>query len=157
MRKALLTGKDTLTNLLYVSYLVPARRIADLIPRSLEIAAVDNAAFLSIVVFDNSSFELEGIHLPGLRYGEINIRTYVRSKRTGEFGMYLLDSGITSRVVRAAARVARIPWERLSLNIEAIADREGRYSTYEAAGDWGSHFTISGHETASAPAALTTV
>jgi hypothetical protein len=151
---SLLEASDTLRDLLYVSYLLPKDQVVSRLPIGLELAEVDGGAFVSIVIFRNTDFKFQGLPVPLLNYGEINIRTYVRSQKSGEFGMYLLRSGITSRITSFYANIALIPWDTLALEAHADYDRAGPHTTYSASGEWYGTIRLSAHQISPSPANL---
>mgnify|MGYP000913440516 CR=1 FL=1 len=92
-----------LRDMLYVSYLLPAERIARMVPRGLVPATADGSnGFLSLVIFKGNTREALHVPAPPIPFDQVNIRTYVIDPRTGGFLSFPRDR-------RGAALTAELP------------------------------------------------
>ena len=96
-------------DLLFAHWPIPAEALADRLPAGLEPDLYDGRAWLGVVPFwmDRVRVRAVGertISFPGTRsFPELNLRTYVRSRRTGKRGVYFfsLDAGSLLAVIGA--------------------------------------------------------
>lgn len=81
------------TNLLYVNFRIDAKLINALLPKDLEADLFDGFAILSFVGFRFTDARLLGIKIPfHQKFPEINLRTYVKSKKNPtEKGIYFIS------------------------------------------------------------------
>ena len=109
------------TDLLFLHWRFPVERIRELVPDPLEIDVFDGSAWVGAV-----AFEIRAARIPlappaaGLRFPEINLRTYVR--HGGESGVFFLSLDAASRVMVAGGRgVYGLPYHRAEMSVERRA------------------------------------
>ena len=142
----------TLRNVLYVSYAVPAGELLSLVPSPLSLATVgDNTAFLSVVVLRSTAVRLAAMPVFRFNYYQLNIRTYVIDPDSGNHAVYFLKSGVTSGFISVVTRVAGIPWQHISLDIETSPRNKTKSQHYRADGDWQGRFLIEARHTPDIP------
>ena len=129
-------------DVLYLSYLMPEERLRPSVPDTVGFAArSEGRTLLSLVLFHSRN--VRASFLPFLRfsYDQANIRTYVLDPLTGAPAVFFLKSGITSRLVSAATGMLGIPWQPISMCIEATPG-SGSLREYTAAGRFEGDFRI---------------
>jgi hypothetical protein len=141
-----------LKDMLYVSYLLPAERIASMVPRGLVPATADGKnGFLSLVIFKGNTKEAFHIPAPALPFDQVNIRTYVVDPRTKETAVYFIRCGISGRFITFMYRMlSGMPVEPCAFEITADTGDAGDYGSYRVEGNWRGPFTIMASETAPA-------
>jgi len=141
-----------LKDMLYVSYLLPAARIAHMVPRGLTPALADGRnAFLSLVVFKGNTKEAFRVPAPHIPFDQVNIRTYVVDPQNGKTAVYFIKCGISGRFITFMYKtLSGMPVEHCTFNISAKTDTEGGYGSYRVQGNWHGPFTIAASETAPA-------
>ena len=141
-----------LRDMLYISYLLPAERIARMVPRGLVPATADGRnGFLSLVIFKGNTKEAFRIPAPSIPFDQVNIRTYVVDPRTGGTAVYFIRCGISGRFITFMYRMlSGMPVERCTFEITAHTGNAGHYDSYRVEGDWRGPFTITARETAPA-------
>jgi len=139
----------TLSDILYVSYLIPASQIRPFVPEILPLATVNDKAFISIVLFHASRIQFENFPSPHFVYDQINLRTYVKDPQTKSHGVYFLRSGINSATTFFLTRFLNFPWENIHFSIKEEHDKEGNYVRYLVSGDWQGKFNVDVKEDAS--------
>lgn len=98
-------------DLLFAHYPVPPATVAPLLPPGLELDTYDGAAWLGVVPFwmDHVESRTVGslaVGVPTVRaFNELNLRTYVRSPRTGLSGVYFFALDCSSALATLGARV----------------------------------------------------
>ncbi|MEJ2740274.1 MAG: DUF2071 domain-containing protein [Dehalococcoidia bacterium] len=108
-----------LNNVVYVSYMLPAKRILPLVPDKLSLALVDGEkAFLSIVILRCRDVHLASFPFPRFDYYQLNVRTYVIDPYTGNQAVYFLKSGVTALPISTATRVFGLSWQHIKLTVE---------------------------------------
>lgn len=145
-----------LKDMLYVSYLLPAGRIARHIPRVLTPATVDgNNAFLSLVIFKGNTKKAFHIPAPPIPFDQINIRTYVVDPQTGAPAVYFIKCGIRGRLITFLYRIlSGMPVESCTFDIFSGTGPDGHYDDYRVEGNWHGPLAVSAAETAPSLAAL---
>ena len=145
-----------LRDMLYVSYLLPAERIARMIPRGLVPATADGRnGFLSLVIFKGNTKEAFRIPAPPIPFDQVNIRTYVVDPRTGGTAVYFIRCGISGRFITFMYRMlSGMPVEHCTFEITSHTGDTGHYDSYRVEGDWRGPFTITARETAPAVTGL---
>jgi uncharacterized protein YqjF (DUF2071 family) len=105
-------------------------RIADidaLLPEGLETDFFQGSAWIGVVPFWMDKIQLNGLpSIPGARqFPELNLRTYVRDKRTGTPGVYFfsLDAGNLLAVLTARS-FFHLPYYWAQMSIKPRGDRE---------------------------------
>jgi hypothetical protein len=107
-------------DLLFINYAVDAERLRPFVPAELALDTVTDGrgravAFVSAVPFHIASARTSLLPLPSLSFDQINYRAYVDA---GEGpAVYFFDMRVSSRLVSAAASIARVPiaYEEISL------------------------------------------
>ena len=128
-------------DVLYLSYLVPEERLRPTVPDTVGFAArSEGRTILSLVLFHSRN--VRASFLPFLRfsYDQANIRTYVLDP-LGAPAVFFLKSGITSRLVSLATGILGIPWQPISMRIEAMPG-SGPLREYTAEGRFEGDFRI---------------
>ncbi|MFL5725322.1 MAG: YqjF family protein [Chloroflexota bacterium] len=113
--------------LLFAHWPVPTDALAKRIPAGLELDTMDGAAWIGIVPFRMANVGLRGLALPGPlgRFGEANVRTYVRptDPRNGQPGVWFLSLDAENPYVVAAGRaVFHVPYLRARIHMDDSAD-----------------------------------
>ena len=132
-----------ISDLFYLSYLLPASRLVSHIPKPLAPSFfVDGRVFLSVVGFHSTNVRIAG--LPGIRfaYDQVNVRTYVREPLRGETGVLFLLSGINSSFISRATNMLGFPWQNIPFALETIENRVGRPDELHAEGKWNGNIKI---------------
>ncbi len=145
-----------LRDMLYISYLLPAERIARMVPRSLVPATADGRnGFLSLVIFKGNTKKAFHIPAPPIPYDQVNIRTYVVDPRTGGTAVYFIRCGINGGFITFMYRkLSGMPVEHCAFTITADTGDAGHYDSYRVEGVWRGRFTITASETAPAVTGL---
>jgi uncharacterized protein YqjF (DUF2071 family) len=97
-------------DLLFAHWPIPVDAMARLIPAGLEVDAYDGSAWAGVVPFwmDEVQVRAAGQHtitFPSVReFPELNLRTYVRSRRTGRAGVYFFSLDCSSWLAVLGAR-----------------------------------------------------
>ncbi|MFC2018087.1 DUF2071 domain-containing protein [Chloroflexota bacterium] len=126
------TVKMDLESLVYISYLVPSGRVRQFVPRVLPLASDEGGnAYVSFVAMRCRHVRLSGIPWPRFNYDQLNLRTYVSDPQTGAPAVYFLKSGVSIGIVPLITRLMGIPWEKISLNMDASSR-----PIYRAWGNW---------------------
>jgi uncharacterized protein YqjF (DUF2071 family) len=126
----------TLSDILYISYLIPETQIRPLVPEILPLATVNDKAFISIVIFHTSGIRLANFPSLHFVYDQINLRMYVKDPQTKNQGVYFFRSGINSATTFLLTHFINFPWENIHFSIKAEHDKEGNYVRYLVSGDW---------------------
>ena len=97
-------------DLLFAHWPVPAQWLDGRLPAGLQVDRYDGAAWLGVVPFsmDRVRSRVAGglaLGIPGARaFPELNLRTYVRSRRTGLAGVYFFSLDAASLLAVIGAR-----------------------------------------------------
>lgn len=93
-------------NLLFAHWPVPADEIVQLLPPGLVVDGFANTGWIGIVPFTMDRIRFRGLgSVPGARrFAELNLRTYVRDKRTGTPGVYFFSLDAANPMAVLAAR-----------------------------------------------------
>lgn len=118
--------------LLFAHWPVPAEEIISLLPDGLVVDGFDGKAWVGIVPFTMDRIRFRGIgSVPGARrFAELNLRTYVRDRRTGTPGVYLFSHDAANPLAVMAARTFfHLPyfWARMK-----VEERDGGWLHYES-------------------------
>lgn len=129
-------------DVLYLSYLVPDERLRPFVPSAVSFAArSEDRTIISLVLFHSRNVRASFLPFLNFSYDQANIRTYVVDPVTGAPAVFFLKSGITSRLVSAATGVLGIPWQAISMSIEATPG-DGIFREYVATGRFEGDFRI---------------
>ena len=135
--------KMLLNNVVYVSYMLPAKRILPLVPDKLPLALVDGEkAFISIVILRCRDVHLASIPFPRFDYYQLNLRTYVIDPSTGNQAVYFLKSGVTSLPVSTTTRVFGLAWQHIKLTIDIENGNKQNQFSYFVKGEWESEIEL---------------
>jgi hypothetical protein len=136
------TVKMDLFDVLYLSYLAPVERLKPMVPGNLPFALTTGGkTIFSVVIFHSKHVSASLLPFIHFAYDQANIRTYVRDPATGKPAVLFLKSGITSRLVAGAAGLMGIPWQPVSVTVDAeYAGHTLR--RYDVDGLWGESFHI---------------
>lgn len=134
--------KLDITDVAYVTYLVPEERLRPAVPEKISFAMThEGGAFVSLVMFNNRNVRASFFPFVRFNYDQLNVRTYVRDPVTGKTVVLFLKSGITSRVMSFATRLLGIPWPAVPLAIHSAQEKEG-ITDYRASGAWEGDISI---------------
>ena len=93
------------SNLILLTYALPPALLEHRLPSELELDTRDGQAFASLVAFDFLDTRVLGVPWPGFRnFPEVNLRFYVRDRRTGERGVMFVKEFVPQRLVAWVAR-----------------------------------------------------
>lgn len=139
--KRLLNVRMTLSDVLYISYALPAEKMRALVPDNLSLAtAGHDMSFISIVALRSTRVRLSLMPLLRFNYHQLNIRTYVVDPVSGKHAVYFIRSGVTSRFISLATRMSGIPWQYIDM--ESEVNVQNKTDSYVAFGNWGEDFSI---------------
>jgi len=107
-------------DLLFAHWPVPAASIRSLVPEELKLDTFDGSAWVGVVPFWMDQIQFRGIpRMPGAHsFPELNLRTYVRDRRTNMCGVYFFSLDATNPLAVAIARTFyRLPyyWSRMKI------------------------------------------
>lgn len=114
-------------DLLFAHWPVPAAAITALLPPGLEADTFQGSAWVGMVPFWLDRIKLRGLPtLPGMRgFPDLNLRTYVRDRETGNQGIYCFSLDASNPITVAAARmIYRLPYHWAEMHLEQRSDRE---------------------------------
>ena len=132
-----------LLNLFYLSYLVPASRVASYIPKPLAPDIfVEDRVFLSVVCFHSRNVKVAGFPFIKFSYDQINIRTHVKDPLSGKRGVLFLFSGIDSSFISLATNILGFPWKNISFVLETAGNGVGQAREFHAKGRWNGDIDI---------------
>ena len=105
------------SNLILLTYAVPPELLRRRLPIELEPDARDGRAFASLVAFDFLQTRVLGVAWPGFRnFPEVNLRFYVRDRRSGERGVMFVKEFVPQRFVAwVARRVYNEPYQAVPM------------------------------------------
>jgi uncharacterized protein YqjF (DUF2071 family) len=123
-------------DLLFAHWPIPAATMAAMIPAALDLDTFDGTAWLGVVPFWMSRIRARvpgtsAASVPFSRsFSELNLRTYVRSKRTGRAGVYFFSLDAASPLAVAGARALfHLPYFLANMRRETAADGTVRYKS----------------------------
>lgn len=115
------------SDLLLAHWPVPAAAITALLPPGLEADTFQGSAWVGMVPFWLDRIRLRGIPaLPGMRgFPDLNFRTYVRDRVTGDQGIYCFSLDAGNPFTAAAARlIFHLPYHWSEMRLEQRSERE---------------------------------
>jgi len=134
--------KMDIHDVLYLSYLIPEKRLRPAVPDNMSFAVtLQDKTLLSLVIFHSKNVRASFFPFLRFEYDQANIRTYVLDPITGKPAVFFLKSGITSPLIAAITRMLRIPWQSISMSLDAPPDNSPSYR-YGAEGNWEDVFNI---------------
>jgi uncharacterized protein YqjF (DUF2071 family) len=106
-------------DLLFAHWPIPAETLRPLIPSALEVDTFDGSAWLGVVPFRMSAVGPVGGPTPPIlgRFGEVNVRTYVRHRDRPGIWFFSLDAASLLTVLGARA------WFHLPYRLAAVSCR----------------------------------
>jgi hypothetical protein len=128
-------------DVLYLSYLIPEKRLRPAIPDNVRFASFQGKTIVSLVIFHSKNVRASFFPFFRFYYDQANIRTYVLDPITGKPAVFFLRSGITSPFVAAITRILRIPWQSISMRLDVQHDSDPSYR-YTVEGNWEGDFDI---------------
>jgi hypothetical protein len=148
-KKRRASAEMLLRDMLYLSYLVPGRRIRDLVPGCLPLAVVGgDKVFVSLVIFRGITRSALSLPAPPIPFDQVNIRTYVTDPVTGKPAVYFLRCGISGRLITFLYGITSgMPVEHAPFTIWPGCNTGVRYLDYRVQGFWTGEFSISAQET----------
>jgi uncharacterized protein YqjF (DUF2071 family) len=114
-------------DLLFVHWPVAVADMAAKLPEGLLVDSFDGSAWLGVVPFWMDRVKVRGLPLiPGLsRFPDLNLRTYVRDKYTGQRGVYFFSLDSSNVFAVAAARLFfQLPYHWASMSLEQRTERD---------------------------------
>ena len=114
-------------DLLFAHWPVPTSAIAPHIPDGLNVDTFHGSAWLGVVPFWMDRIKLRGMPpIPFARsFPELNLRTYVREKRTGMPGVFFLSLEASNLLAVAFARALySLPYHWAQMRLEQRSERE---------------------------------
>ena len=110
-------------DLLFAHWPVDVRVLRPLVPGELELDVHDGVAWLGVVPFGNVRLRPLGLPLPGdaIRFGEVNVRTYVRGPDGAPAVWFLSLDGDHRAGAIAARALYAIPYHRAAVRLETSA------------------------------------
>jgi len=117
-------------DLLFAHWPMRAAEIDALLPEGLQADVFQGSAWLGVVPFWMDKIKVRGMPpIPGARkFPELNLRTYVRDRRTGTTGVYFLSLDAASLIAVMAARsFFHLPYFWAQMNIKERGEREFSY------------------------------
>lgn len=110
-------------DLLFAHWPIPVLAMSALLPPGLEVDAFDGFAWAGVVPFwmDEVGVRVSGVRKAGFpttrSFLELNLRTYVRSRRTGLTGVYFFSLDCASTLAVVGARTLfHLPYFRASMS-----------------------------------------
>jgi hypothetical protein len=129
-------------DVLYLSYLIPKKRLRPAIPDNVCFAVnYQDKTILSLVVFHSKDVRVSFFPFFRFDYDQANIRTYIMDPITGKPAVFFLKSGITSPLIACITRMLGIPWQSISMHLDVQHDNNPPYQ-YAVEGNWEGNFNI---------------
>ncbi len=132
-------------DLLFAHWPIPAATLRPLIPPALEIDTFEGSAWLGVVPFRMSQVGPVGGPTPQIlgRFGEVNVRTYVRHGDRPGIWFFSLDAASVLTVIGARAWF-HLPYRLAAVSSRTSADGMVAYRSRRAlAGPAGARLTVS--------------
>lgn len=129
-------------DVLYLSWLIPQKRLGPFIPAHISFASkYEDKTMISLVIFQSKNVTSSLSPFLHFSYNQANIRTYIVDPVTGMPAVFFLKSGITSQFISFVTGLMQIPWQSISLNLDARHGDDYPYQ-YQVDGNWGGNFKI---------------
>ncbi|MCX5811834.1 MAG: DUF2071 domain-containing protein [Proteobacteria bacterium] len=129
-------------DVLYLSWLIPQKRLRSFIPADIPFASkYEDKTIISLVIFQSKNVTSSLFPFLHFSYNQANIRTYIVDPVTGMSAVYFLKSGITSQFISFVTGLLKIPWQSISMNLDARYGDDYPYQ-YQVDGNWGGNFKI---------------
>ncbi len=134
-------------NLLFAHYALDPEAVRRLIPAGLELDTFEGKAWLGVVPFsmDQVQVRVAGSSAAGVptvrAFDELNLRTYVRSPRTGLRGVYFFSLDCSSLLAVIGARVGfHLPYFPAAMQVRSEGDAMS-YASRRSIPRGGLHFS----------------
>jgi hypothetical protein len=117
-------------DLLFAHWPMRIAEIEALLPEGLEADVFQGSAWIGVVPFWMDNIRMRGMpQIPGARkFPELNLRTYVRDRRTSTPGVYFFSLDAASLIAVIAARsLYHLPYYWAQMSIKPRGDREFSY------------------------------
>jgi hypothetical protein len=114
-------------DLLFAHWPVPSSVIAALLPEGLNVDTFHGSAWLGVVPFWMDRIKIRGVPpIPFARsFPELNVRTYVRDRRSGAPGVYFLSLDASNLLAVLFARmVYSLPYHWAEMRLDQRSERE---------------------------------
>lgn len=127
-------------NLLFAHWPIPAEEVQATLPEGLEVDTFDGSAWLGVVPFEMARVRLRVAGLPlavpsATSFPELNLRTYVRSRKTGQAGVYFYALEAASPLAVATARTwFHLPYHWASMHVQKDRDGVIHYRSHRVLG-----------------------
>ena len=122
--EGLVRAETLLRSFALITYRIEAQALASVIADSrFAPEAIGGGTLVSAVHFIESDFRVPGLPLGRWRFLQTDYRGYVRDRRTGEPGVWLLGSALDSPLAALPRRLWRMPWHRTPHALETTGDR----------------------------------
>ncbi len=129
-------------DVLYLSWLIPQERLRPFIPAEISFTLkYEDKAIISLVIFQSKNVTSSLFPFLHFSYNQANIRTYIVDPVTGMPAVFFLKSGITSQFISFVTGLLKIPWQSISMNLDARYG-DGYPYQYQVDGNWGGNFKI---------------
>ena len=119
-----------------IEWAVDPGRLKAQLPPGFEPEERSGAAYVAMVAFRNHGFHFRGAPFVRLSCGQADYRTFVR--HGGERGVWFFGGSLSSRLVRVAISLWKMPWHHDSIDIATSLENETcSHWRLAATGDWG--------------------
>jgi hypothetical protein len=131
------------SDLFYLSYLIPVSRVTSYIPKPLTPDIfVEDRVYLSIVCFHSKNVKVAGVPFARFSYDQINIRTYVNDPCTKKRGVLFLFSAIDSSFISLVTNIIGFPWKNIPFVLETSKNKVDQSRKIVAKGRWDGEIDI---------------
>jgi uncharacterized protein YqjF (DUF2071 family) len=137
------TVRMDIHDILYLSYLVPEIALRPTVPKQIGFSvSSDGRTIVSLVLFRSRNVRASFLPFVHFAYNQANVRTYVLDPVTGTPAVFFLKSGITSPLVAAVTGVLKIPWQAISMDLDAQQSDSSPFYRWTVRGNWERDFHI---------------
>ena len=130
-----------------INWAVDPSRVQPHLPPGFEPEERSGTACVAMVAFRNHGFHFRAAPFARLSCGQADYRTFVR--HGGERGVWFFGGSLSSRLVKVATSLWKMPWHHDSIDIAtSSAGDTGSQWRLAASGDWGAAtvaLTTTGH------------
>jgi uncharacterized protein YqjF (DUF2071 family) len=119
-----------------VNWAVDPNRLLPHLPAGFEPEERSGTAYVAMVAFRNHGFHFRAAPFARLSCGQADYRTFVR--HGGERGVWFFGGSLSSRLVKVATSLWKMPWHYDSIDIAtSSAGATGSHWRLAATGNWG--------------------
>lgn len=118
------TVDTVLHNFALINYRVPPSYIRKHISPDFDVTTFDGFGLVSIVPFHETDFTLSFMPKKKFDFWQINYRTYVYNKKTGERGVWFFGNDLASPLVKIPKYGWGLPWHKM--DIQEVHDEHGQ-------------------------------